>query len=181
MSCSDPLKPRHSGSSPALVLLCLGLVLSGCGFQPLYARGDNGLAVTDQLAATRVQPIQDRVGQQLHNLLRDRLNPLGQPAKPRYRLTIALTERTQSLSIRRDATATRANLTMTVVFTLTDYTGGDVLYRGNAVSINSYDILELEQQFSTMTSEGDARTRALQDISEDVRLRLAGYFSRAGG
>lgn len=181
MSCSDPLQPRHSGTWPALLLLGLGLVLSGCGFQPLYAEGDDGLAVTDQLAATRVQPIQDRVGQQLHNLLRDRLNPLGQPAKPLYRLTIQLTERTRSLGIRRDATATRANLTMTAKFTLTDYAGGGVLYRGNAVSVNSYDILELEQQFSTMTSEADARVRALQDISENVRLRLAGYFSQPGG
>lgn len=181
MSCSDPPPPRHSGTLPALLLLSLSLVLSGCGFQPLYARGDNGLAVTDQLAATRVQPIQDRVGQQLHNLLRDRLNPLGQPATPLYRLTIVLTERTVDLGIRRDATATRANLTMSAEFTLTDFAGEALLYQGSAISINSYDILELEQQFSTMTSEADARIRALQDISEDVRLRLAGFFSQAGG
>ena len=173
--------PSRLGRFWLLPVSAAMLLMASCGFQPLYARGDDGSAVTDQLAATRIQPIQDRVGQQLHNMLRDRLNPLGQPASPRYRLTISLTERTQDLGIRRDATATRANLTMTAKFTLTDYSAGTVLYRGNAISVNSYDILELEQQFSTITSEADARIRALQDISEDLRLRLAGYFSRAEG
>ncbi len=121
-------------------------------------------------------PISDRTGQQLHNLLRDRLNPLGQPADPAYSLSVKVTEQKRDLGIRRDATASRANLTMTATFELRDASNQALLFRGTTLSTNSYDILDLEQQFSTATSEKDARERGLQEISNSVKLRLAAYF-----
>ena len=156
------------------VLICLGL--AACGFEPLYGRKDDGAAVTDDLAAIQIVPISDRTGQQLHNLLRDRLNPLGQPAAPAYTLTVTVVEVKRDLGIRRDATASRANLIVTADFVLRDASNQTVIFRGTAASTNSYDILVLEQQFSTVTSEGDARERGLQEISSNVKLRLANYF-----
>ena len=156
------------------VLICLGL--AGCGFEPLYGRNDDGAAVTDDLAAIRIVPISDRTGQQLHNLLRDRLNPLGQPSAAAYSLSVTVVEQKRDLGIRRDATASRANLTVSATFELRDASNQKVLFRGTTVSTNSYDILALEQQFSTVTSEGDARERGLQEISNSVKLRLSAYF-----
>ena len=176
MSWSDRLAGRDWRRAAAVAGALVWLGLAGCGFEPLYGREDDGTAVTDDLASIRIAPIRDRTGQQLHNLLRDRLNPLGQPADPAYRLTLEVTERKRGLGVRRDATASRANLTMTVRFELRDAANQNVLFRGRTVSTNSYDILILEQQLSTITSELDARERGLQEISHNIKLRLAAYF-----
>ena len=52
-------------------------VVAGCGFEPLHARKTG--AAPSLLAKIRIEPITDRIGQQLHNLLLDRLNPKGRP------------------------------------------------------------------------------------------------------
>ena len=79
---------QNSGIAPrfrALVaVLLLGLTLAACGFRPLHSRNEETkYATSDDLAAVLVYPLPDRSGQQMHNLLRDRLNPLGQPSNYR--------------------------------------------------------------------------------------------------
>ncbi len=154
----------------------LALAMAGCGFQPLYGRGDNGLSAQDQLASVRIQPMPDRVGQQLHNLLRDRLNPRGQPANPAYSLQVVVSETLEELGIRKDETATRSNLIVAANFVLSDGRSGKELFKGRSRSINSYNILE--SQFATLFSESDARKRALREISDEISNRLAVYFAR---
>ena len=157
--------------------LALALWLGACGFEPLYARSEaTGLGTQDLLAQVRIAPIPDRVGQELHNLLRDRLNPRGQPVNPAYRLQIAVSEQTEELGIRKDETATRANLKVFANFVLSDARSGEALLSGRSRSFNSYNILE--SQFATLFSEADARSRALREISDEIRNRLAVYFTR---
>ena len=61
----------------------IGRGLAGCGFQPLYARdAETGVGASDELAKVLILPIRQRTGQQMHNLLRDRLTPRGQPRAP---------------------------------------------------------------------------------------------------
>lgn len=160
--------------------LLLGLALAGCGFQPLYGRSDpQAVSPLDQMAAIRIAPLPDRVGQQMHNLLRDRLNPRGQPREPAYRLDLRLSESRQQLGIRKDETATRANLILSASFTLRELASNRVLLRGRTSSVNSFNILT--SQFATTFSESDARERALREISDNIRTRLGVYFSAASG
>ena len=150
--------------------------LTACGFQPLYKSQQTAeSAVASDLAAVRVEPLRDRVGQQMHNYLRDRLNPLGQPTSPSYRLRVELTETLSELGVRRDETATRANLRMQAKFSLVDVNGGGELLSGRSTSTTSYDILE--NPFATTVSEGDARERALQELADDIQTRLAVFFA----
>lgn len=150
--------------------------LGGCGFKPLHARGDDDVAATDDLAAVRIEPMRDRVGQQMHNFLRDRLNVNGQPVSPNYRLKVELTETLSELGVRRDETATRANLRLEAFFYLLDINGKEALLAGKSSSTTSYDILE--NPFATTVSEDNARERALREVADDIQIRLAVYFSR---
>lgn len=159
----------------AVVALPL-LGLANCGFQPLYGSGAENEAVANDLAAVRVEPLRERVGQQMHNLLRDRLNPKGQPTAPNYVLQVNLTETNVKLGVRRDETATRANLKMLAEFSLRPVGGQSTLLTGRSSSTTSYDILS--NPFATTVSEGDARERALNQVADDIRTRLALYFSR---
>lgn len=157
-----------------LALPLLGL--AACGFEPLYGSGANNESVASDLAAVRVEPLRDRVGQQMHNLLRDRLNPRGQPSAPDYILQVQLTETLVELGVRRDETATRANLKMNAAFFLRPVGAESALLTGRSSSTTSYDILS--NPFATTVSEEDARERALTQVADDIRTRLALYFSR---
>lgn len=150
--------------------------LSGCGFQPLHARGDDGVAASDGLAAVRIDPMRDRVGQRMHNFLRDRLNVNGQPAVPDYRLKVELTETLSELGVRRDETATRANLKMEARFFLVSIAGQNAVLVGKSSSTTSYDILE--NPYATTVSEDNARERALREVADDIQTRLVVYFSK---
>jgi LPS-assembly lipoprotein len=154
------------------------LLAAGCGFRPLYAppEPDQASAI-ESLAAVRIEPLPDRAGQQLHNFLRDALNPHGQPVSPAYRLEIRLTQRTEELALREDETATRANIILNSSFVLLSMSNEEVLYSGRSSAINSYNILD--QEYSTIISAGDAMERGLREMSRDIKLRLAIYFSSA--
>src|SRR5262245_49402699 len=93
------------------------LLLAACGFHPLYGPASESTpaapTIQSQLEAIKVIPSADRIGQLLFNNLRDKLNPRGTPAEPRYVLTVSLAESEQELLLRQDETATRINLTVT--------------------------------------------------------------------
>ncbi len=160
-------------------LLCI-LSVAGCGFRPVYAPADSGATVAvDQLAAVRIEPLRDRAGQQLHNFLRDELNPKGQPIDPDYKLQIELSQRTEKLAFRQDETATRANIILKTAFVLRAAEDDRVLYSGRVSSIHSYNILD--EQYPTDISAADALRRGLRELSQDIKLRLAVYFQTAEG
>ncbi|MHA1599971.1 MAG: LPS assembly lipoprotein LptE [Alphaproteobacteria bacterium] len=153
--------------------------LSACGFQPLYNHPQGGsLSTAEHMATVRIALLPDRIGQQLHNLLRDRLNPQGQPRKPAFDLKIELVESLQELSIRKDETARRANLIVSARFLLQETGSEEIVLRGVATSTNSYNILS--SQFATTNSELNARKRGLREISDDIRTRLGIYFVGLG-
>lgn len=156
---------------------CLA-ILGGCGFQPLYGQRDRG-SVTAELAAIKIKLIEDRVGQQLHNFLLDRLNPRGKPATAIYDLIIELKESKENLAIRKDETATRANLTLRAEYELRRAATGEILVEGFIRSVTSYDLVDSD--FATLSAEADARKRAVREISEDIKIRLGIYFSAAPG
>jgi len=156
------------------------LALAACGFQPLYGqRSSGGAPITQEFAAIRIVPIAERTGQMLYNELRDRLNPTGKPADPRYILEIELIETRQELAYRGDETATRANLHLTAHYQLrravsqsTNGAGNDeVVTEGDTRITTSYDILE--SQYATLVSIDDARARSVKVLSDDIRARLA--------
>lgn len=167
----------------SVAVLCLGL--AGCGFQPLNSRTTNASAESGQLSnlqelsAIRIAPLSDRTGQEMHNLLRDRLNPSGQPSAPRYQLEVRLTESIRELAFESDETATRADLSIIANYRLLRLDTQKSLSSGRSRSISSYNILE--RQFASTISEADARSRALRDIADDIKIRLSAYFSSAQG
>jgi len=161
----------------ATLLVGIALGLSACGFRPLYEVPDNqAMSPVGHMAEILISPLPDRIGQQMHNLLRDRLNPAGQPLDPTYILDIRLSELKTELSIRKDETATRANLNLSARFTLSSTQSGSRLYSDHVRAVNSYDILT--SPFATGFAEDDARARALRELADSIQTRLGIFFSR---
>ncbi len=161
----------------ALFFGAAAAALGGCGFRPLYGERSavGGGQVEARLAEVLVLPLADRPGQIMHNMLIERLNPLGQPASPRYTLAASLSESITEIGLQEDETASRANLTVNANFSLTERGSGEVLYRGRARSVNSYDILENE--FATQVAEDEARRRGITQVADEIKERLGVYFA----
>ena len=160
---------------PALLWLAAiaSVALAGCGFRPLY--GETSEAAPAALAEVAIDRIDDRVGQMMRNQLLDKINPRGAPSRPKYLLTVKLTESTERIGLRQDATATRVNLRMNATYQLRRVDGG-VVFRSTSAFTGSYNVLL--NDFATLSSENDARRRVVQDLSEEIKNRVAIHLSR---
>ena len=166
-------------------VLLLAAAVGACGFRPLYMKDADDSSVMQELAQIKImnvrakEPEYDRLGQEMQNLLRQRLTPNGSPAAPRYVLDSQLTVSVARTGIQITDEATRARLTVISYFVLRDPATKGILYSGTEQSVNSYNVAD--SQFATMSAENDAARRAVREISDSIRLRLAIYFERQTG
>ncbi len=163
---------RWHGGFVCLLLLAL----SGCGFQPLYGERPDGPQVRSEMARIEIGAIADRVGQQLQNHLLDRLNPRGQPKLPLYHLEVKLSERKTGLAVETDDTVSRINLALSAAFELQRKADKAALFKGTARVVAAYNITRSE--YANLVSERDAKRRAARALADDVKTRLAVYFSQ---
>ena len=155
-------------------LLIAGAGLASCGYKPVY--GKKGL-VRQDMAQVDVGKIPNREGQVLHNALIDQINPRGAPgAAAPYRLTIKYAESVGLVALRRDETATRANLRVSVDFELRETASGVVVFRGRSRRTASYNLVQSE--YANVVARRTAQRRAADLIAEDIATRLALYFNR---
>ncbi len=153
-------------------LLVIG-ILAGCGYRPLY--GKHSTAPTLQaLAAVQVDTIEDRRGQMLRNRLLTLMNPKGEPATPRYRLTTTLNESINERLKREDETTTNADLRLTAGFKLFDLESRETLLSGTSKSTSSYDVIDSAPY--KLAAERDARQKAVKLLAEDIKTRIAAYL-----
>lgn len=155
--------------------------LSGCGFRPLYGNRTPGgaptgsVSINQQLAGIRVEPIANRLGQQVHNALRDGLNPLGQPVASTHRLAVSLTVRTYGALAQRDLSASRRNVEVTASYQLTD-SAGTVILVDYAQTQTGYD--EFDDPINDISANDHALERSALQIAEQIKLRLAAFFAQ---
>ena len=156
----------------SVVILFVGalcITATACGFRPLYSQ--DGGASSKALASVSIGQIKDRSGQKLRNFLLARMAPRASERQSKYSLAIELRESKGNVNMRKDESATRANLTISADFTLTNNADGGGIFKGTVLSTNSYNVLNSE--FATLSAEKDARNRALRSLSEEIRLRVA--------
>ena len=157
----------------ALTLGLCALLVAGCGFKALYGGGRDSEAASE-LALIRVEPIADRVGQQLHNHLLDLLTPKGRPPEPRHVLRIVLSGSTQGLAIAKSEHATRSNYRLVANYSLTRADSGKFVFKGTKNVVSSYNVLT--SNFATLMAEKDSTARAVEEISQIIRTQLAVFF-----
>lgn len=163
-------------SRVALIIIVIALsVLASCGFKPLYNHNSaSGSAILQQFSLIRIEPIEDRIGQQLRNYLQDKITPAGVPEKPIYNLTVLLEETRSDMVILRDATSTFAKLKINARYHLTKIDTGKILTRNSVEAATIFNIVESE--FANLRAQEDARRRAVNAISESIKSELAIFF-----
>jgi LPS-assembly lipoprotein len=151
--------------------------LAGCGFRPMYGTASANVAgspVDQQMAAIHISPIANREGQELHNALRDRFNPLDQPSSAAYSLDVNLTIRTYGALARRDLSASRRNVEMNAFYSLLD-TSGNVVLRDRATITTGYD--EFDDPLNDISAYEDTLRRGTLQLADQIRTRVAVFLT----
>ena len=116
--------------------LFMALGLGGC-FQPLYGEAAHP-GLVDDLRAVEVAPIKDRIGHYLGDDLISNLNGSGETPTAKYRLTVTVTQNSQTPTISSQINAaTSATVTGKATFTLMKIEGEKILYKGDATAPRS--------------------------------------------
>jgi LPS-assembly lipoprotein len=150
-------------------------VLSGCGWTPLYADLQSDPA-GQELRAIKVDPIPERIGQQLEIALRNSLDPMGEPTPPRYRLNTTLAVTLGNLGIQSQGLATLGQLDASATFRLIDLQTGGVLLTSTVHVANSFDLNP--NQYSTVVGENDAGVRSVAELDREIVTRLTLFMQR---
>ncbi len=155
----------------SVTLICM-LILSSCGFKPIYATPDGAdAAVNREIAIARVS-----APEEVHLFVVDALHDrivLKEGQAPKYNLHVVATEDAQRLAVQIDATVTRYNYRLNGRYQLVNLENGERL-SGSVRAVTSYNIVS--SQYSTLYAENNAREKAAkllaENIERDILLRL---------
>lgn len=158
------------------------MAVSGCGFRPLYAPPEEDVSgrsvyAFDIFKKVSIANIPDREGQYFRNQLVMLLHPSGRSSTTEYELRVTLNEGTSNLAVKRSAVATRAKLTVKGVYSLIPFDGSKEALSGEVQTSSGYNIFQSE--FQTLMAEKGARERALDDLAQQLRIRLATVLTTA--
>jgi LPS-assembly lipoprotein len=167
---------KYRKAAAAALIAATGL-LAGCGFHPLYGGGEASGTVFAAGHEVSIATMPDRSGQFLRNQLIDRLNPKGQPERPAYRLSASIDESIDKLNIARDSSVTRGQIVLKVTFKLTRLGDNKVVFNGTSHALNAYNVTA--EQYAALINEQDARERSLEEIADDIALRIGLYLEKA--
>ncbi len=158
------------------VIILFLLPLGACGFSPLYKTADYRETAAI-LKNIKINNIQNRDGQILRNYLIDSFYSQAIPnSNPKYRLDIyELKETVTNFGIKKDATATRAQMRLQIKFKLLDlWNDNKILLVRNLRTINSFNILD--SQYATRVSQQSVKERSLKELSEQIAREISLYF-----
>ena len=172
MSWSDRLVIliRRALTRRTLIMAAVAATVAGCGFHPLYA--PSGPHDWDPaLASISVGPIRDRPGQILEQALRENLNPGDMSVTPRWRLLTEVTVQRADFGIQRNATATTSEIVIGATYRVIDVAGNKQVYANISRATGDFD--QLSDAYATQVAADSARDRALQQVADDMVIRLA--------
>lgn len=167
-------------SSPLkLLALSFFLLLTACGFTPMYGSNSQGgkTSATAGLNNVEIAIIPNESGVYLRNILIDKFYTDGYPTSAEYALHVArITETEADLDITTDSETTRKQIRLNTSIILVDQKNKENVLERSFTSLTSYNVLG--SQFTTRISEADAREAALADLARQIESQVVLYFKR---
>jgi LPS-assembly lipoprotein len=181
MWSSDLIRIGHLAGVVGLLMF-----LGSCTVEPLNAtrsgrlvQSADGTSQTVQsvMKAITVNPVNERVAQQVRNNLLFELNGGSQLPNGRYNVKMKVAAASRSLAIENDSLSpTSAQVAVTVDYELVDSSTGKPVSGGKRRAVASYD--QTPQQFANERALRDAQNRAAKDVALQIRLAIAQALSK---
>lgn len=163
----------HRRTLIAATLSGCALILSGCGFQPLYGGGPSGV----RLDGISLEQLGD---ERIDYLLRDELRDSFSRSGGRYRLVLEPAEvRRTGSGIGADGIATRYDLLLTVSFRIFETGNPDPVFDGSASGAGTYNIPL--QPYAAITSQREGEELAARSAANRITLQVARFLRTAEG
>jgi LPS-assembly lipoprotein len=154
------------------------LLLSGCGFRPIYAsRGPGQGPAEAGLETVAVALIPDRPGQLLRQALQARLDHGGDVPK-RFDLLVNFALAPESIAIQRDNAATRVRYVGQAAWSLTTRDAvRATITSGSARAVDGMNLFELQYFAADLQAETVTR-RIAEALADQIATQLAIHFER---
>jgi LPS-assembly lipoprotein len=156
-------------------VLALSPALAGCAFTPLYGVTSDGTRVSSELSYVAIPEVETRLNQLIRNRLISTMSPPGVGGEDRYVLEFVTSAGTFDLVLEQNEDVSRRLYRLNVTYTLKDNQNGDVIHQGHSFSHVAYD--RIASEFTNIQAQKNAEERAAIEVAEDIRTRLAAYFS----
>lgn len=151
-----------------LATLVAGLVLTGCGFQPMYAPQSGGAGL---FASVEVSAGESRAQYLVMRALEQRLAPAGSRAQEHARVDLTMRERSDQLGLLPDGSATRSDLVLEGTYTLIINDEADKPVRGVITATATYAIPN--SAYGEVAALEDARARAANELADLIARDIA--------
>jgi LPS-assembly lipoprotein len=162
-------------SSPKLLSLAALLVLTGCGFTPLYG-GDAGQNASARLDQVAVSNIPERTGQMLRLSLQTQLYRNGAPTTELYALNVNYSIATSNIGVQEDSSTTYARFQATAIWSLAPIGDpGHPLATGSATGLNAMNIID-EQYFQTDLETDTINQQLADTVAGQITTQISAWF-----
>lgn len=145
-------------------LFVVPLVLSACGFTPVYGTGGSGSALQNTIEV--IEP-SDRDAFLVTRRLEERL---GRSANPAYKLTLSVATAEEDLAVDREGDTARFNLLGQADYALIDQATGQTVVSGTVDNFTSYSTTGTT--VATLAAQRDAQQRLMSLLADMIVVRL---------
>ncbi|MCP1242704.1 hypothetical protein GOB86_10120 [Acetobacter lambici] len=160
----------------ATALMAAPLLLSGCGFKPLYGEEKGGVDVSAELQDIYVANIPQRFGQQLRLALQSQMAADGPEDPHKYKLVVQPTISAEAIDIHGDNTTGRTRMLATARWQLlTIEQTPQLVTQGYTQTLDGYTNT-YEQYFAQALNMESVRGRVAQALGEQVTQQVATWF-----
>jgi LPS-assembly lipoprotein len=168
-----------------LAVVALAGLTAGC-FTPMYAEHADGTpGLREKLQGIEIPAVdkpnaspEARVGVEIRNALAFKLYGSATGLPPTHKLVLRFTSSRSSLLIDiNTGLPTTETAGIDAQFNLIEIASGRSVMTGTTFSRTSYDMPGSYQRFARARAYRDAQDRAAEEIAENIKTRLAAFFS----
>jgi LPS-assembly lipoprotein len=174
-----------STAARLLAVAAMAALTAGC-FQPMYAEHADGTpGLREKLMGVDIPPVdkpnaspEARIGVDIRNALAFKLYGTATGMAPTHRLVLKFQTSRSSLIIDQNTgLPTSENVGVDAQFNLVEIATNKSVMSGTTFARTSYDIPGSYQRFARSRAFRDAEDRAADQIAENIKTRLASYFT----
>ncbi|MCL8486642.1 MULTISPECIES: LPS assembly lipoprotein LptE [Bradyrhizobium] len=168
-----------------VAVAALAGLTAGC-FQPMYAEHADGTpGLRDKLSGIELPPVdkpnaspEARIGVGIRNALAFKLYGTATGTAPTHKLVLKFqTSRSSLIVSQTTGLPTTENVGIDAQYNLVELATNKSVMTGTTFARTSYDIPGSYQRFSRQRAFRDAEDRAAEQIAENIKTRLAAYFT----
>lgn len=152
-------------------LVTILILLSSCGFRPLYDLTDNTNLISDLSAITPSTSQKGKESQLMINLLEEELNYNGATSPSKYYLNFTYEIEIEPSLVQNNSQITRYTTLVKFYYSLVEIENNREVAKGRIVLTSAYDNVS-GSYYATIVAKNNSIKNVFREISKEVRRRL---------